>query len=73
MEKLNNNYIRGLRTRSVGKGDGGMSREELSFLIDISTRTIQRMETEPYFNPGIRTVYRFSRYFNVSLDSLIKD
>lgn len=72
MEKLNCKYIKNLRTRSVGKSDNGMSREELSFMIDVSTRTIQRLENDPDFNPGIRTVARLAKFFNVSLDSLIR-
>jgi len=69
--KLNCNYIKELRLTSFNKNGEKLSREELSYLVDVSSTTIQLMEGREDFNPGILTVVKLSNYFNVSLDSFI--
>ena len=71
--KLNTVYIRELRMNSLGENGRFMTREELSNRIDIQTKTLQQMETKEDFDPRISTVSKVAKFFNVSIDSLLKD
>lgn len=69
--KLNTKYLRDIRKSTVGNRGKALSREELAYEIDISTRTLMKLETQEDFNPKICTLYRLAKYFNVSLDNFV--
>lgn len=69
--KLNCKYIRQLRLTTVSNNDKKLTMESLAVAIDSHAKTIMLMETDADYNPGIFTVARMAKYFNVSIESLL--
>jgi transcriptional regulator with XRE-family HTH domain len=61
-----NNNIRFLRERRK------MSQEELSVQLDLSRNKLQALESGKTINPSAMDLIKFSEYFKVSIDSLLK-
>jgi len=60
------NNIRFLRERKK------KSQEELSAELDLSRNKLQALESGKTVNPGIMDIVKFSEYFKVSIDNLLK-
>jgi DNA-binding XRE family transcriptional regulator len=71
--KLNCKYIRNLRLTTLGKDGGKLTMVSLATAIESHAKTIMLMETDKHYNPGIFTVAKMARYFNVSIESLLVD
>lgn len=70
--ELNCRYIRFLRKTAVNSNGSVLTCNELADEIGVHWQTILNIENNTNYNAGIFTLHKLAKYFNVTLDSLLK-